>query len=720
MKNRFLSLVLSLALLLALLPAALPRASAASVYPVWVGGIQVTDDNKAGIPVSGGSAQYDPAACTLTLTDVTGVQGLHTVSGKGCIIYAKGVDLTIKGKASLTNSAAAYGIFVSGGTVTLRGEFDLRCSSCALRGKEILFSGCGITAPGSARIYSGMVYQGNTGPAPYIRVAPSAPVITAHPADVETKAGDSVTFRVTAVGLGLKYQWQSSTDAGKTWKALSGKTQSSLKFTVTENDLGSRYRCVVSNAGGTVRSSAARLSLAPPPTIEDQPKDTSAKLGASASFRVQASGSGLSYQWQYSLNNGNNWTSWNGKTAATLQVTGKNDNNGCLYRCKVSSRGGSVLSEAARLVVTDAKPAILVQPTAASVTEGGTAVFRVVCAGSQLQYQWQYSADSGTNWSNLSGKTSAALPVSASLSSNGCLYRCKVTNPYGSVVSSSAKLTVKPVPGMPSISAQPADLSLKLTQTGTFKVSASGTDLSYQWYYCLDNGSSWKVWNGKTEATLQVTGKTGNNGCLYRCEVRNSAGTVTTRAARLTVTDAPPVVLTQPKDMSLALGSSGSFAVTAFGSDLSYQWYYCLRDTSTWKIWNGKTSPSLQVTGKTDNNGCLYRCKITDSNGSVTTRAARLTCTNSIPTILTQPQSVTVPMGTTFSFHVTVWGSGLKYQWYYSLDKGANWSAWSGRTSPDLEVTARSDNNGCLYRCFIYNVYGVATSATAKLTVSGS
>ena len=50
-------------------------------YPLWVGGLQIKDSNKDAIStVTGGSAKYDPASNTLTLTGVTGFTGMYYAS----------------------------------------------------------------------------------------------------------------------------------------------------------------------------------------------------------------------------------------------------------------------------------------------------------------------------------------------------------------------------------------------------------------------------------------------------------------------------------------------------------------------------------------------------------------------------------------------------------------------------------------------------------------
>ena len=76
-----------------------------------------------------------------------------------------------------------------------------------------------------------------------------SPVITAHPADAEVALPATATFMVSASGTVLSYQWQKNrTDIpGAT-------TQSYTTPATTMWDIGSAYRCVVSNSSGTVRS----------------------------------------------------------------------------------------------------------------------------------------------------------------------------------------------------------------------------------------------------------------------------------------------------------------------------------------------------------------------------------------------------------------------------------------------------------------------------------
>ncbi|MBQ1410280.1 MAG: immunoglobulin domain-containing protein [Oscillospiraceae bacterium] len=127
----------------------------------------------------------------------------------------------------------------------------------------------------------------------------------------------------------------------------------SVKALNTNN--GCQYRCIVSNAAGSVTSEAVTLSLTTSvakPVITGQPDSVEVALGKTASFSVVATGENLSYKWQYKKPSSSTWTTWSGKTAATVTVKASNANNGWQYRCIVSNAAGSVTSEAATLTTT--------------------------------------------------------------------------------------------------------------------------------------------------------------------------------------------------------------------------------------------------------------------------------------------------------------------------------------------------------------------------------
>ena len=273
--------------------------------------------------------------------------------------------------------------------------------------------------------------------------AVAKPVITTQPSAKTAAAGAKATFKVAATGEGLTYQWQYKTAGSSTWKDKSGATKSSYTVTAKESYNGIQYRCVVSNAGGSVTSSAATLTVTiSKPVITTQPKAQTAAAGETATYKVVASGTGLTYQWQYSNDYGKTWHNKTGATKSSYIVTVKASYNGMLYRCKVTNSAGTVISSKVRLTVSGVKPKILSQPAAQTAAAGESVTFKVVAAGVGMTYQWQYKTAGSSTWKDKTGATSASYTVTAKESYNGIQYRCVVTNSIGSVTSEEAKLTV--------------------------------------------------------------------------------------------------------------------------------------------------------------------------------------------------------------------------------------------------------------------------------------
>ena len=176
--------------------------------------------------------------------------------------------------------------------------------------------------------------------------APVPPTIASHLVNITVNEGQTATFTVTATGTApLSYQWQKGTTD------ITGATAASYTTPVTTMaDNGATFRCVVTNTGGSATSNAAMLTVnavIAPPLIAQQPQDTSVTEGDALSLAVSATGSGLTYQWQTSSNNGASWSDINGAQAATYTKTALAIDNNKKFRCTVSNTGGSIVSSAA-------------------------------------------------------------------------------------------------------------------------------------------------------------------------------------------------------------------------------------------------------------------------------------------------------------------------------------------------------------------------------------
>jgi hypothetical protein len=261
------------------------------------------------------------------------------------------------------------------------------------------------------------------------------------------------------------------------------------------------------------------------PTLSAQPVSASVTVGQTATFIVSASGTTpISYQWRKNTANISGATAASYTTPATTTA-----DNGAKFDVIVSNKAGSVTSSQATLTVTASAvaPTIITQPPNQTVTAGQTATFSVTASGTApLSYQWR------KNTANIGGATAASYTTPATTSAdNGAKFDVVVTNSAGNVTSSQATLTVNSVPVAPTITTQPANQTVTAGQTATFSGTASGTaPLSYQW----QKNAADILGATMASYTTPVT-TTADSGTLFRVVVSNSAGSVTSNSATLTV-----------------------------------------------------------------------------------------------------------------------------------------------------------------------------------------
>lgn len=457
------------------------------------------------------------------------------------------------------------------------------------------------------------------------------PAITTQPKNVTASVGASVSFSVKAAGDSPSYRWQYSADGGTSWAncTSSGYNTSTFSFTAAERFNGRRFRCVVTNQYGSVTSNAAKLTITNKPVITAQPKNASAKIGASVSFSVTATGDGLSYQWQYSTNGGTSWI--NCTTAANTSAfsfTAAERFNGRRFRCVVTNQNGSVASNSAKLTI-DYRPLITVQPQNVTCQDGAKAVFTVTASGVNLSYQWQFSTDNGASWEDCSRYSSDTdyfyFWVTQNLS--GRRFRCIVSNQYGSTVSKAVKLTVD---NRPMITEQPENVSAPAETSVSFYVGTDGEDMKYQWQYSTDNGASWSNCSsaGYNTDTFSFRAAERLNGRLFRCVVSNSYGKTYSSAAKLKVTAALPVITQQPDyNPRFFNGQKVTLTCKAKGTGLTYQWYRSVDYGWTWIRCTSASSKTanLTFTAKPDYNDWVYYCEVKNESGSVESYSAWLT-----------------------------------------------------------------------------------------------
>ena len=225
------------------------------------------------------------------------------------------------------------------------------------------------------------------------------------------------------------------------------------------------------------------------------------------------------------------------------------------------------------------------------------------------------------------------------------------------------------------------------------------------------------VTNGASIAwSVTDTNATGFNfdGIGFRpSSAASSATNITFNEVKVDVTSAgaPPSISLDPHDASAYVGQSAFFSVVSDGSaPLNYQWYF---NTNT--PLNDATNSSLTLTNLQTTNSGAYTVIVTNVYGSDTSDVAQLTVTVPVaPTILTDPQSLTVLPGASATFSVSADGSTpLSYQWYFNTN-----TPIAGANNPTLTINNVQTTNAGTYSVVVNNLAGSAAGSNAVLTLN--
>ena len=548
------------------------------------------------------------------------------------------------------------------------------------------------------------------------------------PASQSICAGSPVTFTALAAAA-TSYQWQFSTNGGVSFSNIIGATSASYSIasvSTAQNDY--RYRVVATNQCSTGASIAATLNVLNVPAIGTQPINQTVCIGTNATFLVGATGAGLQYQWQLSIDNGvtfNNISGANAVSFTAAAVTSAQNN----YRYRVVVSGTclpAITSNAATLTVGDAAT-ISIQPQPVIICAGANATFNVTASGTSLIYQWQVSTDNGATFTNISGATAASYTLnSAAVTANNNQYRVIVFSctPTG-ITSSTALLTVNtPI----SIATQPQNSTICEGTNTSFTVTASGIGVGYQWQYAA-GGCTGTYLNiaGATTATLNLNNVSTTNAGAYRVIVSGTCGNVTSACATLVVNTAV-VITAQPADQSecIPIVNSATFTIAATGTGVTFQWQVSPLGSTAYTNVAGATSNTLTITPLTAAlNGNKYRVQLSGTCTPALTSNVVTLVVNTQVAITKQPEDVSGCTEGTTSFSVTATGSTITYQWQVSLNGGpfvnlANGSVYSGVTSPTLNVNNLATNlSGNVYRVVVSGVpCGSVNSTPSRLTVN--
>src|SRR5882672_2189475 len=549
---------------------------------------------KNSVAISG--ANSPSYTTTATTSSDNGAQFTAAISNAVGTVSSNAATLTVNVPPSITAQPASQTV-AAGQTAT----FSVTASGTAPLTYQWQKNGAVISGATSASYTTPATTTSDNGTQFSVRVSNSAgsvtsntttlivtavaPSITAQPVSQSVTAGQTATFSVTATGTApLSYQWQ------KNGTAIGGANSASYTTpTTTIGDNGAQFTVAVSNSAGTSTSSAASLTVNPL-----MPTAAYAFNEGSGTTTADASGNGnmgtlIGPTWTTAGRYGNalssngtnayveaaNSNSLNPGTAATFSawvnvlaanadissvinkwsqtiddeyLFGLDSSNHLTFAWQTT--GGNVWGRPSYNIVSGNAQVPLGTWTYITVVRNGPAISFYV--NGNLDATFGAAADanpfrSGINTLRIGGQNRGA----ASRVLNGMIDEVRMYNqaltPAQIQGDMNALIGTPTFP--PSITTQPVSQSVTVGQTASFSVAAAGAaPLSYQWQ---KNGANIV---GATSASYTTSATMiSDSGSTFRAVVSNTAGTVTSAAATLTVNAAPaPGIQVSPASINFA------------------------------------------------------------------------------------------------------------------------------------------------------------------------
>lgn len=397
------------------------------------------------------------------------------------------------------------------------------------------------------------------------------------------------------------------------------------------------------------------------PTIRSNPSSLILTEGDTGSFNVVAGGTGP-FQYQWFKDN----AAINGATSASLSFNSASLTDTGVYFVEVSDSQHSVRSLTAVLDVQEPGTPLSItsHPGPQSVMVGGTARFEVSANGTApLTFQWR------RNTIAISGATSSSLILNnVQLTDSGARFDVRVGNATGQIYSSSATLQVSTAPVPATITTQPQSQTLTEGQSLLLQVYATGdSPIRYQW---VRGGA---IIPGATSSSYQIASVNTSHSGEYYVTVENNSNTQPQRSntASVLVTEAiaPVAITSHPQDLTVAVGDSANFSVTASGGGyLTYQWIKTDCNAGTGTLINSANNRTLALNNVQMTDAGAYCVRVANGTApAANSNLATLTVLpNEIPvSILTQPLGQSIYVGESFTLAVAATGGQrLAYQWF--------------------------------------------------------
>ncbi|MBS1537240.1 MAG: SBBP repeat-containing protein [Bacteroidetes bacterium] len=416
----------------------------------------------------------------------------------------------------------------------------------------------------------------------------------------------------------MRFQWQ--------FNGVDIPDSTGTTMTIYNNSFNSEgfYRCIITGTSGadTVYSQNMQLAIAPTTKIFRQPQTVYLLNGGNAKFEVGAEVAPILpenrvyYSWYRDSIKLENTTRISGTDTPILQIfnvqpsdTGRN------YYVIVEGTCGRDTSERFAVLLPGAAFSKLPRDTSTCI--GGkvtlTAQVTTEIPNAELKIQWRR----GTQWiidsGNVSGANTLTLTINpVTAADTGSNYNMLVTVVASNTTLISGNISVK-LNQETLISSAPKKQNGCEGKPLTLDVTATGTNLSYQWQLNETNIP------GATSSTYTIPKLDSNTIGSYRVVVTGTCGTRTSDAAEITKRNKPGILLEPAENVTAKTGQQLQIGMEPSGDlPLRIKWYH-----------NGVEVPGqtdkifLKASASKADSGTYY-CVITNDCDSIRSRNVRV------------------------------------------------------------------------------------------------
>ncbi len=416
---------------------------------------------------------------------------------------------------------------------------------------------------------------------------PTPPMITSQPTNQTVPVGSTVAFTVTASGAPpLTYQWLFNLT-----NTIPGATNATLILPEVQMSNAGFYSVLVSNALSSQLSSNAMLTVVPPPSCLPLPP---------------------------------NLVSWWRGEDNTSDTEGTNN---------AAPQGNLTYApgEVGQTFNFDGSTAFLISPASVSLNVGSGSGFTIECwieptSATKNMPLWEWNTGGptiGTHfWISEGG--------SGNPGGLGCLY-ANLIDTGGTSHAFASPLNLITTNGFQHV-------ALTYDQaSGVASLYYNGTNVASQSFGSFNPQTSYPVYIGRRPyyTTTEIFSGLMDEISLYGRALSATEIQAIFKAgvSGKCFVPTPPVITSQPTNLTVPAGSTATFTVTTGGSPpLTYQWMFNV----THKI-PGATNASLVLTNTQLTNAGYYSVEIANSVGSTSSRLVSLAVTT--PTLCDPPPS---------------------------------------------------------------------------------